>query len=204
MTKSESKYYNTALLMNQALIELLNKKDLKYITVKEICVKAGVNRSTFYLHYDTIDDLLEECIENSNKQFLQYFAGTESKFFDKINNGANEDLILITPQYLSPYLSYIKENKILHQVSVKHTTLMNSNEKFNSLNKHVFKPIFSKFGIDEKTESDMIAYYIDGVTAIINEWIKNDCKDDIDYIEDIIIKCVIPNLEGKNEHAHKF
>ena len=51
MTKSESKYYNTALLMNQALIELLNKKDLKYITVKEICVKAGVNRSTFYLHY---------------------------------------------------------------------------------------------------------------------------------------------------------
>ncbi len=58
MNKSESKYYNTALLMNQALIEILNKKDYDYITIKEICKKAGVNRSTFYLHYDNIDDLL--------------------------------------------------------------------------------------------------------------------------------------------------
>ena len=49
--KHESKYFNTALLMHQALIILLETKDYNYITVKEICQKAGVNRSTFYLHY---------------------------------------------------------------------------------------------------------------------------------------------------------
>ena len=48
MNKSESKYYNTACLMDDALILLLEKKDFEYITVKEICNKAGVNRSTFY------------------------------------------------------------------------------------------------------------------------------------------------------------
>ena len=47
MNKSESKYHNTALLMNQALVELLNKKDFEYITVKEICAKAG--GKSFYL-----------------------------------------------------------------------------------------------------------------------------------------------------------
>ena len=73
MNKSESKYYNTALLMNSALVEILNKKEYEYITVKEICEKAGVNRSTFYLHYETIDDLLNETIENQNKQFFSYF-----------------------------------------------------------------------------------------------------------------------------------
>ena len=31
-----------------------------YITVKEICEKAGVNRSTFYLHYENTTDLLQE------------------------------------------------------------------------------------------------------------------------------------------------
>lgn len=82
MNKSGSKYNNTALLMNQALIELLNKKDYDYITIKEICVKAGVNRSTFYLHYDTIDDLLDESIRNINKQFLNYFDKTEEKFIE--------------------------------------------------------------------------------------------------------------------------
>lgn len=33
--------------MDEALILLLEDKDFEYITVKEICRKAGVNRSTF-------------------------------------------------------------------------------------------------------------------------------------------------------------
>lgn len=70
MDKSESKYFNTALLMDEALIRLLEVKDYEYITVKEICEKAGVNRSTFYLHYETVNDLLSECLENIKKRFL--------------------------------------------------------------------------------------------------------------------------------------
>ena len=58
MNKSESKYYNTAMLMNSALVEILNKKEYEYITVKEICEKAGVNRSTFYLHYESMEEIL--------------------------------------------------------------------------------------------------------------------------------------------------
>lgn len=68
MNKSESKYFNTALLMDEALIRLLEVKDYEYITVKEICEKAGVNRSTFYLHYETVNDLLSECLENIKKR----------------------------------------------------------------------------------------------------------------------------------------
>ena len=51
MNKSESKYFNTATKMDLALISLLKKKSFDYITVSEICETAGVNRSTFYLHY---------------------------------------------------------------------------------------------------------------------------------------------------------
>ena len=50
MNKAESKYFNTANLMDEALMRLLEHKDYEYITVKEVCKKAGVNRSTFYLH----------------------------------------------------------------------------------------------------------------------------------------------------------
>ena len=55
--------------MNEAFLELLEKKDFAYITVKEICEKAGVNRSTFYLHYETINDLLEESAQHIIDQF---------------------------------------------------------------------------------------------------------------------------------------
>lgn len=70
MNKSESKYFHTALRMNEALISLLEKKDLEFITVKEICETAGVNRSTFYLHYETISDLMNETVEMVDKRFL--------------------------------------------------------------------------------------------------------------------------------------
>lgn len=199
MNKSESKYYNTALLMNQALVELLNKKDYEYITVKEICAKAGVNRSTFYLHYDTINDLLEECIENSNKQFMEYFPKQTEDFFTTLPTASPEQLIFITPEYLTPYLKYIEENKIFHQVATKHNVLMNSTVKFNSLNRHVFKPIFKKFDVSEKDGDYIISYYLNGITAIINEWIKRGCKDEIEYIEKLIIDCVNPTSKrGKS------
>ena len=76
MNKAESRYFNTALLMNQALLYLLEKQEIDEITIKSICLKAGVNRSTFYLHYDSIDDLLEETINNLNTEFEKSFAQT--------------------------------------------------------------------------------------------------------------------------------
>ena len=63
MNKSESRYFATAARMDEAFLTLLAKKDFEYITVKEICEVAGVNRSTFYLHYETMSDLLSK-VEN--------------------------------------------------------------------------------------------------------------------------------------------
>ena len=81
MNKSESKYFNTALRMDEALLALLEEKDLEYITVKEICHQAGVNRSTFYLHYETIADLVSETLEMINQRFLSYFPSRKKKFW---------------------------------------------------------------------------------------------------------------------------
>lgn len=72
MNKNESKYFNTAVKMDKAFLALLEKKDFAYITVKEICEEAGVNRSTFYLHYETLEDLLSESMEYMNEHFLAY------------------------------------------------------------------------------------------------------------------------------------
>lgn len=44
-------------------IELRSKKELERITVKELCEKAQINKSTFYTHYHDIYDLSEQ-LEN--------------------------------------------------------------------------------------------------------------------------------------------
>ena len=95
MNKNESKYFNTAILFDEALIYLLEKKDIEYITVKEICNKAGVNRSTFYLHYESINDLVEETMKYINKNFINYFNENSKDVFEKIKNAPLEELKLI-------------------------------------------------------------------------------------------------------------
>ena len=94
MNKSESKYFNTALRMSEALIALLEEKDLEYITVKEICHQAGVNRSTFYLHYETIADLVNETLEIINQRFLSYFPQQEEDVLGNMDSREREIVIL--------------------------------------------------------------------------------------------------------------
>lgn len=49
--------------LRSALLSLMIDRPVDRITVKDICVKAGVNRGTFYAHYSSPEQLLEE-IEN--------------------------------------------------------------------------------------------------------------------------------------------
>ena len=86
-------------LMVEALLLLLEKKEYDVITVKEICKKAGVNRSTFYLHYNTKDDLLAETMKSINRRLL-----SDSNYDAIIQNAHNENRITIFCLYISLFL----------------------------------------------------------------------------------------------------
>lgn len=190
MNRFESKYFNTASLMDEALLNLLEKKDFDYITINELCKKAGVNRSTFYLHYESMNDLLEECIDYINKNFMESFDGTYKDTLTKINEGKLEDLIFITPKYLIPYLSFIKNNTKIYKVAVNKPIVMRSNEKYEALYKNIIDPILNRFNFDNNKRRYLVDFYIKGIEGVINRWVNNDCADDIDFIVSIIMDLV--------------
>ncbi len=192
MNKSESKYFNTSLLMDEALVALLEKKDFEYITVKEICEKAGVNRSTFYLHYETISDLMTECLEHFNKQFIDSFATTPNYFISDIDNAPLNDLVLIKTKFLKPYLSFIRDHRSLYRAAYKNPSCMQVDRQSENIYKNILRPIMKRFHIPEKDQAYLIAFYIHGVTAIIQEWVKGNCKDPVEEIETILIQCIRP------------
>ena len=192
MNKQESKYYSTASFMDEALINLLNEKDIDYITIKEICAKAGVNRSTFYLHYESIDDLLNESLEYITNKFLSFFNKDSHEFLDKLNELKKEDLIFINNEYLKPYLKFIKENKRVFIASYKHPKVMKTTEKYSNLKKYVLNPILNKYEVPDEKKKYILQFYVNGVMSIIKEWVMNDCKETIEDIINIIIECVRP------------
>ncbi|MGC4175584.1 TetR/AcrR family transcriptional regulator [Demequina sp.] len=49
--------------LQRALLELASEKDLDLVTVRDITERAGVNRTTFYLHYADPATLLADAVD---------------------------------------------------------------------------------------------------------------------------------------------
>ena len=54
----------TKRLLQDALINLLRTTDISKISIRELCEKAGINRTTFYNHYGSQYDVLKELSGN--------------------------------------------------------------------------------------------------------------------------------------------
>ena len=50
----------TKRMLQEALIRLLEKKSIDKIKINELCGESGINRATFYRHYETLQDILRE------------------------------------------------------------------------------------------------------------------------------------------------
>lgn len=192
MNRSESKYFNTARLMDEALLCLLEDKDFVYITVKELCETAGVNRSTFYLHYETMGDLLTECMDYVNDKFIRSVGVGNENFPSTIGTAPLEDLVLVRSKFLRPYLEFIKVNKTIFVAALKNPDTMESYQRNESLLKYILYPIMTRFSIPEKEQPYWAAFFMSGCVAIITKWIEGGLKESAQEIEEIILRCIRP------------
>ena len=186
MNKSESKYFNTATKMDLALISLLKKKPFEYITVSEICETASVNRSTFYLHYETISDLLDETTRYLLDDFRSYFP---TDTIDLVCCDRNE-LVFVCDKYLTPYLTYIKNHKEVFGTAITHNKLLKFEDVHKRLFDNIFNPILDRFHYPSNTRQYVMMYYLNGINAIVLKWLKNGCDKSIAEISEIISVCI--------------
>ena len=72
--KEDRRIRRTKRLLRQALAELMNEKDFKDITVKEITDRADLNRGTFYFHYTDTYDLREKIEDELVQEFQEVLS----------------------------------------------------------------------------------------------------------------------------------
>ena len=188
MKKTESRYFFTAQLMKEALLLLLEKKDIEYITVKEICEKAGVNRSTFYLHYDSIDELFEDVIDMLNNEFRNSFAIKDIR--NILKDGTKDELMFIKEDFIVPYLEFVKKNKRTLKMIRNRALLFKNDNVYKNMCEELFYPILSKFGVPVVEQPFILEFFTRGTSGIINKWIETNCEMEISKVVEMIISCV--------------
>jgi len=93
-------------MFREAMCELVMEKVFDEITVKEITERAGLRRATFYLHYQTKEDLLRSVLEETSASLFE-----QSHMFQKVDaigGRTRPDAFLAT-------FEHVAENAALYQ-----------------------------------------------------------------------------------------
>ena len=183
MYKSRNSFSSS--LMVEALLLLLEKKEYDSITVKEICEKAGVNRSTFYMHYDTKDDLLVETMKYINARLL-----SDSNYDAIIPRSNDEKNFNLDEIHLVPYLNTIKEFKKIYRVLPHKPHIFKKSNINKELYRNLCDKLLRKYNIKNDEKEFAFAYFNYGVLAIVDKWVESDCEEDVYKIADLIIKLI--------------
>ena len=149
-----------------------------------------MNRSTFYLHYDNVNDLLTETVEAVYRDFFDHF-GTLAVQDVNIEEKNPEELFLITPRYLMPYLEFVEENRRLFGLMYEKCDVMGVEKMYAKWFGEIFGPILTKFGVPQREQSYMMIYYLKGLMGLITEWIREDCAISKEELAGIIQKCIV-------------
>ena len=99
--------------------------------------------------------------------------------------------MFITPKYLMPYLSFIKENKRIFKTTVKNLGTLDFYGVYQKMFTHIFDPVLFRFGFPERERAYVMKFYLSGITAVVMEWLDNDCAESIDDIIKIITDCIM-------------
>lgn len=94
-TKNNQRHQDTIAAIEEAFVSLLNEKELKDISVSELCEKAGINRSTFYDNYTDIFALANAYAERIEKSVAEqpHTDGEFAWIFEHIR--ANADVFTV-------------------------------------------------------------------------------------------------------------
>lgn len=192
MNRQQSRYFATARLMDEALLDLLQSKDAEFITVKEICRKAGVGRSTFYLHYQGIPDLVRECLEYVDARLFERFEHGAAETIERIRTAPLDELVFVDDEYLVPYLEFVRDNRFIYRATLANGQALQAQERLEALAEHIIDPVLARFGYPSGQRPFVISFYVRGLSAVVQEWIKGDCEVPVDEMVRVVKACVRP------------
>lgn len=160
--KIDRRIRKTKKVLLQSLTKLMSEKKISNITVKELTDLADVNRSTFYLYYKDIFDMVEQ-IET---EMLADF----SIAFEKLKiEGNNYENLLVFFTYV---FEFIQSNAELSKI------LLGPEGDYSFIEKFKNAIIQSKPPFDESVSKIKIHYLrpfiISGCIGVIQQWLKDD------------------------------
>ena len=175
-TKNNRRSQETRDRMKQSLLELLERMDILDVTVSKLCDAANVNRSTFYSHYDSVADIMNEIEREIAVNLLERF--NEDNYDE--NNPFSMD-------HFAVVLEHMKENRIFYRAYLTQSTSQSQLDwAFGQLLERFAQPMMHSLHVDDIAIEYYFAFFRAGFIALLSHWLHNGCRED----PEVVLSCL--------------
>lgn len=172
--------------IRNALFELMSEKALAKITISEICARAMINRKTFYSHYRSVGDVIEE-LEN---EVLGEFSA--------ILRRGGESILDIGAAIRDISATIEQRREFFKQVTRQNPDLFNKG-KIKAMLCRVIIVSMKNAGALTENEAALNAaaeFSISGVLALYSAWFDGDCEEELSFITETAVNMVTRGLSA--------
>lgn len=171
--------------IKKSFLKLLNSKPIDKITVKEIVEDCGINRNSFYYHFDDIPSLMEEIFNDQADEFVSHTFSPDN-LYDSIMEAITfslENKTAILHVFNSPNRQFY--DRYLNRVARRTVT-----EFFDNFTKDSKR-------ISEEDREAVVMYYKSLLIGFVFDWVSDGAQYDLS----LKVKRICEIFEGTIELA---
>lgn len=183
--RSDLRVVKTRRIIREALLELMSEREISGISVSGLCVKAGINRKTFYRHYREVGDVISELEDDMLGEFAEVFKSHNSSIFDL--GAVIRDISAAVEGSREYYLRLLKHNPDLF-----------SKGKIKAALCRMAAVSLKTSGAveDDRVISAASEFAVSGVLALYSSWFDGGCVDDLQLRTEVAVKIVTCGLSA--------
>lgn len=175
-TREDLRIRRTRESIQRAFREMLEEMELEQITVKELTQRANINRRTFYLHYLSVEDLLEEVIDAITEDYVRRTNALQARDMPTI---AREFLMFFAQQ--EPLREKIVCSASMRVVSDR------LNHKIAVRNQH---HVSALDGVDTDTQNLIITFLNSSALGIYRRWVADGKCIPLEQMVDLTVNLI--------------
>lgn len=168
-----------------ALKDAMKKKPFGKITVSELISACGMNRKTFYYHFEDIYALLKWVLEEESIEVVRHY-----------------DLLVDYEEAISFVMNYVEENE--HILNCVYDSISRDELKrffradFIEISRNLIEQTESASGIrlDDGYREFLSGFYTDAVTGVLIEWLRDRSSRDRESVARYLSSTVRDSLSG--------
>lgn len=175
----------TRSLLKDALVRLMQQQHISKISVSALCAAAGINRSTFYMHYTNQYDLLSKVEQEVMGNLISYLERQDL-------NSSNP----ISGQVLTGILDYVKEDVELFKALLSENCDFDFQKNLLELAQMVSDQVNET--LDLRTQEYVKTFGLNGVIAMLQKWMQGGMVEPSAQMAEFILRVLYLGINGIN------